>query len=267
MATLFDEQSQYQRIVLEGDERHLTLTLDDYFQFDSETEQWYHGFLVTLPGLLAGDLRRVLIMGGGDGLALRDALQLDPGEAWLVELDPRVLELSRRPPIVGMNRGSLLDSRAKVVVADASVAVEKFPDGYFDLIVADFPAATSGELAKLYEPAFYERVLKKLSPAGVFVSQISEQSEFLKEIRLFLGKVLGHSFTLIAMTKRTEMQGFVYGSRLPLQLRRGAPHGSVIAGLAARIDAALREGRKVLTYRAPMRPIAPILRTIPAGVK
>lgn len=267
METLFDERSSYQQIALGRDGNHITLTLDGFFQFDSETEKWYHGFLVTLPGLIAGDLRRILIMGGGDGLALRDALALQPGEAWLVELDPRVLDISRRPPIVSLNRGSLLDRRAKVVVADAKVAVDQFPDGFFDLIVADFPAATSPELASLYEPAFYERVLKKLSPGGVFASQISEQAEFLREIRRFLEKALGHSFALISMPRRTETQAFVYGSRLPFEFRREPPADSAILGLLPRIGDALRAGKKVLTYRAPMRPVAPVLRTIPAGVK
>lgn len=255
METLCNQRSQYQEIALGLDGRELTLTLDGYFQFSSETEQWYHGFLVTLPGLIAGDLRRVLIMGGGDGLALRDALRLDPGEAFLVELDPEMLALSRRPPVVHLNKGSLLDRRAKVIVADAKEAVDQFPDGYFDLIVADFPAATSPELAKLYEPAFYERVLRKLSPTGVFSSQISEDADFLREVRRFLEKVLGHSFVFVAQPKRTERQAFVYGSRLPFEMRRQAPADSPVAGLAARIGAALREGKKVITYHASIRPL------------
>lgn len=256
MDTLFDEKSGFQQVTLLGEGKQVMLTLDGYFQFDSETERWYHGFLVTLPGLFAGDLRRVLIMGGGDGLALRDALALNVGEAVLVELDPKVIDVSRRPPLIELNRGSLLDHRAKVIIGDARSWVETFPDGHFDLIIADFPAATSVELAALYSPEFYDRVLRKLSPQGVFASQISEDAGFLREIRKFLEVTLGHSFALVAVPKRAETQAFVYGSRLPLETRRQAPAGSVVGPLAARIDASLREGKRVFSYNAPgIRPI------------
>ena len=255
MATLFNGRSSYQQIALEGDGGRLYLSLDGYFQFDSKTERWYHGFLVTLPGLIAGDLKRVLIMGGGDGLALRDALALGAQEAWLVELDRDVLDLAKRPPISNLNHGSLLgDPRVHVIVADAKEAVDKFPDGFFDLIVADFPAATSPELATLYEPEFYDKVLPKLSASGVFASQISEEPEFLRQIRLFMEKTLGHGLSLVAMPHRTETQAFVYGSRRPLKVRRWAPADSPISGITPNLEAALRAGKKVLTYRGPMRP-------------
>jgi spermidine synthase len=255
VVTLFNARSGYQQIALEGDQGRLCLSLDGYFQFDSKTERHYHGFLVTLPGLIAGDLGRVLIMGGGDGLALRDALALGAREAWLVELDKDVLDLARRRPISDLNQGSLSDPRAKVIVADAKVAVDQFPDGFFDLIIADFPAATTSELETLYEPAFYEKVFAKLSASGVFASQISEEPEFLREVRLFMERSLGHGFALIAMPTRTETQAFVYGSRRPLRVRRQAPVDSVIAGLVPRLEAALRDGKRVLSYNAPMRPV------------
>jgi spermidine synthase len=231
------------------------LTLDGYFQFDSETERWYHSFLVTLPGLIAGDLRWALIMGGGDGLALRDAITLGVGRTWLIELDKDVLAVSSKPPVSDLNGGSLADPRAVVITGDARGYIDSFPDGFFDLIIADFPAATSPELEKLYEPEFYDRILRKLSPVGVFASQVSEQADFLRQVRLYLERALGHSFALVAIPRRTETEGFVYASRLPLEIRRPTPAGAPISSLVARIEAALREGKKVLTYHAPMRPI------------
>jgi spermidine synthase len=194
-------------------------------------------------------------MGGGDGLALRDLLELGPDRAWLVELDPAVIAVSRRSPILDLNRGSLDDPRAKVVVADAKVAIDQFPDGFFDLIVADFPAATTPELGTLYAPEFYEKILRKLSPVGVFASQISESAVFLRLVRQFLERTLGHAFALISQPKRAETQAFVYGSRQSLVVRREAPQGSPIAAIAAKADSALRAGRRVLTYHAAMKPL------------
>lgn len=254
MVTLFEEKTPIQLIMLEGSDGGLKLYLDGYYQFDSETERCYHGFIASFPMVLHGGAQRVLILGGGDALALRDTLKFPVTEVFLVELDPAMIRFARKTPVSELNEGALEDARAKVVIGDAMVEIDRFPAGYFDVIIADFPAATSPELEKLYAPEFYDRILSKLSPGGVFVSQISENTDFTRELRKFLEATLGHGMTLIAYPKRTESQSFVYGSSRPFEIRGELPAGSVIAGAIPGIAEAMAAGKKIITY-SPSRKV------------
>lgn len=250
METLFEHQSPFQLITLEGSGGRLKLYLDGYYQFDSETEKCYHGMIATLPLAMSANADRVLIMGGGDALALRDSLKFPVTEAFLVELDPDMIKVASKGPLMILNESSLSDPRARVMIGDAAKEISRFPDHYFDVIIADFPAATSPELQRLYSPVFYDMILSKLAPGGVFVSQVSENVEFTRELRRYLEATLGHAFTLITTPKRTECQPFVYGSTEPFALRRAIPADSAIGHQIPGILEAVGRGKKVISYEA-----------------
>jgi spermidine synthase len=173
---VYSETSGYQEIVLtqsaplaEGpvDTR---LFLNGDLQFSSIDEYRYHEALV--HPVLAGKRDRVLVLGGGDGLAMREVLRYpDVREAVEVELDPAVLRLAERDPrLADLNEGSLTDPRVRVVTADA-YAWLRDTDERFDAVIVDMPDPDATATAKLYSQEFYLLAHRALAPDGRLVVQ------------------------------------------------------------------------------------------------
>jgi spermidine synthase len=169
---LFARSSPYQRIVLTRWKDDLRLFLNDHQQFSSRDEYRYHEALVH-PGLQAvPHPRRVLVLGGGDGLAVREILKYDSVETiTLVDLDPEMTRLfSTHPLLTALNREALLSPKVHVVNEDAFVWLEEHPDP-FDFVVVDFPDPTNHSLGKLYTTAFYRLLRKHLPAHGIAAIQ------------------------------------------------------------------------------------------------
>ncbi len=166
------ETTPYQRIVVTRWRDDLRLFLNNNLQFSSHDEYRYHEALVH-PGLASlPGARRVLVLGGGDGLAVREILKYPNVEAvTLVDLDPAMTQLfSTSPPLVKLNQEALLSPRVKVVNADALQWLEESSE-FFDFIVIDFPDPSNFALGKLYTSAFYRLLEKRLSARGLLVVQ------------------------------------------------------------------------------------------------
>jgi spermidine synthase len=168
-------QSKVQRIVMTRRGGDVRLFLDGDLQFSAVDERRYHEALVHPAMSLHPAPRRVLLLGAGDGLALRDALLYpEVAEVVLVELDPEMVRLARQQPLSELNAHSLDDPRVTVVHADAFVEL-RHPQGAlsrpFDIILADFPDPDAEALARLYSTTFYAWVKASLAPQGVFVTQ------------------------------------------------------------------------------------------------
>ncbi len=168
------ERSAYQDIVLTRSlglrgVPDLRLFLNGDLQFSSLDEYRYHEALV--HPVLAGPHERVLILGGGDGLALREVLH-HPGvrEAVQVELDPAMIRLSREEPLRSVNAGATADPRARVVTADAFPWLRANTER-FDAVIVDMPDADSTATAKLYSLEFYGLARRALAPGGRLVVQ------------------------------------------------------------------------------------------------
>jgi spermidine synthase len=162
----------YQRIVLTRWSDDLRLFLNGHLQFSSRDEYRYHEALVH-PALAAHPRpRRVLVLGGGDGLAVREILRYPGVESvTLVDLDAEVTRLfSDNPLLTRLNRGALRDARVRVVNADAFVWLADVRDA-FDVVVADFPDPHNFSLGKLYSRSFYRTLRSRLAPGGVMVVQ------------------------------------------------------------------------------------------------
>jgi spermidine synthase len=166
------ETTPYQRLVVTRWRDDLRLFINNNLQFSSHDEYRYHEALVH-PGLssLPG-AKRVLVLGGGDGLAVREILKYPNVEAvTLVDLDPAMTRLfSTAPPLVTLNQGALTSPRVTVINADALQWLEESHD-YYDFIVIDFPDPGNYALGKLYTAAFYRLVEKRLSARGLLVVQ------------------------------------------------------------------------------------------------
>ena len=169
---IHSEHSAYQHIVLTRHRDDLRLYLNGSLQFSSRDEYRYHEALVH-PAMSAAIAReRVLIIGGGDGLGLREVLRYDDvKEAVLVDLDPAVTDLARsHPALTAINGGSLDDPRATVVNDDGYSYLQNGTD-LFGVILVDLPDPSREALAKLYSVSFYQLVRRRLAAGGVAVTQ------------------------------------------------------------------------------------------------
>jgi spermidine synthase len=162
----------YQRIALTKWKDDYRLYLNGHLQFSSRDEYRYHEALVH-PGLASLPLpRRALVLGGGDGLAVREILRYPSIESvTLVDLDPEMTRLfSTHPLLVQLNQGSLKNPRVRIINADAFPWLESARDS-FDFIAVDFPDPNNYSLGKLYTTAFYRLLKRALAAGGVAVVQ------------------------------------------------------------------------------------------------
>jgi len=169
---LLAEQSRYQKLVVTRRKQDIRFFLDGHLQFCSLDEHRYHEALVHVPARFVSHLRRVLVLGGGDGLAVRE-LRRHPGldSIVLVDLDPAVTRLFRHNPmLLQLNDSSLHDPRLRLVDDDAFAFLRRDTTSW-DLILADLPDPSDPSLAKLYSSAFYGMAMARLSAQGVLCVQ------------------------------------------------------------------------------------------------
>ncbi|HEU0052903.1 MAG TPA: polyamine aminopropyltransferase, partial [Longimicrobium sp.] len=171
-AVVFARDSRYQRIVLTAWRDDLRLFLNGNLQFSSADEYRYHEALVH-PGLAAlPGARRVLVLGGGDGLAVREILRHPTvQEVVLVDLDPEMTRLfSTHRELVRLNGASLRSPKVRVVNDDAMRWLAGNGE-MFDFVVADFPDPSNYAVGKLYTTSFYRLLERHLSRDGLAVVQ------------------------------------------------------------------------------------------------
>lgn len=171
---IFARQTPYQRIVVTRWRDDLRLFLDGNLQFSSTDEHRYHETLVHPAMSLAANREEVLLLGGGDGLGVREVLRWpEVRRVTLVDLDPEMTRLGRSYPAISeLNRKALDDPRVRVLNTDAHAFLERGADRY-GVIIADLPDPNGDALAKLYSVEFYKLARRHLSPGGVFVTQAS----------------------------------------------------------------------------------------------
>jgi spermidine synthase len=169
---VFADQTQYQRIVVTRSRSTWQLYLNGGLQFSSGDEYRYHEALVHPAFSAAADHARVLVVGGGDGLAAREILRYpDVSSVTLVDLDPEMTRIARTfRPLQELNGGSLDDPRLSLVNEDAMLWLGRHP-GTFDVIVVDFPDPNSFAVGKLYTERFYASIRAHLAEGGVAVVQ------------------------------------------------------------------------------------------------
>jgi spermidine synthase len=169
---IYAKSSSYQRIVITRWKDDVRLFLNGHLQFSSRDEYRYHEALVH-PGLQSiAHPRQVLVLGGGDGLAVREILRYESVQAvTLVDLDPEMTRLFSTDPILTrLNENSLKSPKVKVINADAFLWLEQNQE-FFDFVVVDFPDPSNYSLGKLYTTAFYRLLRRHLAANGVAVIQ------------------------------------------------------------------------------------------------
>ncbi len=169
---IYAKSSRYQRIVLTRSNGDLRLYLNSNLQFSSRDEYRYHEALVH-PGLARlTNAYRILVLGGGDGLAVREVLRYPKiNQITLVDLDPEMTRLfSTQSMLTNLNQGSLLHPKVHVINADAFSWLAGNTNR-FDFVIADFPDPSNFSIGKLYTTAFYDRLRGALAPGAAVVIQ------------------------------------------------------------------------------------------------
>ncbi len=169
---IFSEDTQYQHLVMTRWKNDYRLYINGSIQFSSIDEYRYHESLVHLPMALVEEKEKILVLGGGDGMVVREILKYkDVKEIHLVDLDPRMTDLGKNNPIFQkLNKHSLEDPKVTIFNQDAFSFVENSKDIYSAVII-DLPDPNDTGLAKLYTKEFYELLKKRMSRFGVMVTQ------------------------------------------------------------------------------------------------
>lgn len=165
---VYAASTPYQRIVLTRRAGDLRLHLNGNLQFSSRDEYRYHEALVHPAMRRARAPRDVLVLGGGDGLAVREILRYPTVRSiTLVDLDPGVTALFRDTPMLAaLNGGALRSPRVRIVNADAFGWL-RANRRRFDAAIVDFPDPTSFSIGKLYTVSLYRELARALAPGAV----------------------------------------------------------------------------------------------------
>ena len=204
---VYSDKTRYQQLTFTQrnmgphDGNIINFYLNGRLQFSSSDEFIYHSYLVS--PVLAGSARHdnILIIGGGDGLALRDVLQWQPKKVTLVDLDTELIELFKNPhdklplslasAIEELNASSLSDKRVEIISADAFLAIDKLLQSRqtFDAIIVDLPDPSHPDLNKLYSVNFYARLKQLLAGDGLIGIQ-SASPYHAKNAFIAIGKTV-----------------------------------------------------------------------------
>lgn len=169
---VYSKQSKYQKIVITKDKDDVRLFLNGNIQFSSRDEYRYHESLVHPAMSLVKRRSRILILGGGDGLAVRELLKYpEIKEIDLVDLDKCMTDLGQSSKyLLKFNQGSLADKRVKIYNQDAYQYLEE-SDKRYNLVIVDLPDPNDESLNKLYTVNFYRMIYDHLANRGVVVVQ------------------------------------------------------------------------------------------------
>ncbi len=169
---IYSEQTPYQKIIVTSQKGRIQFYINGAIQFDSIDEYRYHESLVHPVMLTAKAHEKILIIGGGDGMALREVLKYDDvGSVTLVDLDPAITKLFKENEILSrLNHQAYESDKVTVVNQDAWKFIEDSSDLY-DVIIIDLPDPNNLSLGRLYSETFYRLVDSHLSRAGAMVTQ------------------------------------------------------------------------------------------------
>ena len=187
------------------------LVLDGRWQTCTGDEFLYHEPLVHTPVVMHGHPRRILIAGGADGGAAREALKWNNvEEILLVDIDGAAVEACREwlPEI---HQGSLSDPRVKIEIADAFELMAGTRG--WDVIIADLtdPIET-GPACKLFTREFFSYCQQALAPGGIFINQAGSMSPPLLEPLTRTAKTIASVFSdIVVVTANVPTYGSPWG--------------------------------------------------------
>lgn len=183
-----------QKISLIKKNNDYMLVINSQIQFTTKSEEIYHEALVHPAfGSVDGEIKKCLILGGGDGLAAKQIFRHYPEtQVTLVDFDKNITNLFTYDPIMrDINEGAM--SKCKVINADAFQYVWDDEEKY-DVIICDFPDPDTDIFNKLYSVELYSRLKEMLNDEGSMVVQS--------------GSLVPNSKCYSCITKTLEAAGF-----------------------------------------------------------
>ncbi|MBN1654286.1 MAG: polyamine aminopropyltransferase [Deltaproteobacteria bacterium] len=200
--TVFQAKSEFQTVeIFETDLFGKVLALDSTYQTSVGDEFYYHEMIVHPALTTAPQIRRVLVIGGGDGGSVREVLRhQEVNHVTMVEIDAVVVDACKKHlPEIGQ---AWSDPRLELLIQDGVAFIEKYNGGPFDVIIIDGPDPV-GPAKGLFKYEFYRDCCEKLSPQGVLVVQsesphvssesfidiVSELKKAFRAVHPYLGPV------------------------------------------------------------------------------
>lgn len=190
---LYSRRSAFQKIeIIRNREFGRVLFLDGLLQTTEKDEFFYHEMLVHPAMACHPAPKKVLIIGGGDGGALREILKYPVEKAWLAEIDPQVIEACREH--FGWLGPAFKDGRAELAIGDGNVFIRETKER-FDVILVD-SSDPVGPSAILHQRSFYAGLKRRLRPGGIIAAQsgslLIHQDEH-RDKAVFLKKMFRHA--------------------------------------------------------------------------
>ncbi|NUO07350.1 MAG: polyamine aminopropyltransferase [Candidatus Brocadia sp.] len=217
-------QSEIQKIIIVDTFNYgRCLILDNEFQSAEMDEFIYHEALVHPSLILHPGAESVLILGGGEGATLREALRYQTiKKVVMVDIDKEMIDCSKKY-LPSFHAGAFDDNRVELVIEDGRKYLERTKDR-FDVIIVDVNDPLEGGPAyMLFTMEFYQIVAERLKKDGIFIVQsgaasVSENESFTS-ICHTLSKVFPHVFPYVAYIPSYALQwGFTMATHNPSNL-------------------------------------------------
>ncbi|MFB2656861.1 polyamine aminopropyltransferase [Shewanella xiamenensis] len=182
-ATRFQQLTFTERLRGNGLPPVYALYINGRLQFSSSDEHIYHAFLVHPTLAASARHNKVLIIGGGDGLGLKQVLRWEPEQVTLLDLDAALVQLFKSPDsdmparlsqaLLSLNGNAFNDPRVTVIHDDAFNGVDKLiaKGDKYDAIIVDLPDPSHPDLNKLYSDYFYRKLKELMSSDGALTVQ------------------------------------------------------------------------------------------------
>jgi spermidine synthase len=175
--TLVRKQTKFQKAILADSYSFgRCLILDGEMQSAQLDEFIYHECLVQPAMVLHPRPKKVLILGGGEGATVREILR-HPSvqQVTMVDIDGEVVDFCKQY-LEEWHQGTLDHPKTRLIIDDARKFVLE-TDEMFDIIISDLPTPIEGGPAyQLYTTEFYEKMLTRLTPDGLFIAQAGSGS-------------------------------------------------------------------------------------------
>ncbi len=216
---LFSEKSPYQLVeIFDTFKYGKMLTVDKMVMCSEKDEAAYHEMIIHVPMLTNPGIKKVLVIGGGDGGSVREILKHESVESvTMVEIDEVVVRASRE--FLPSLSSSLEDPKLNLIIGDGIDYVAQAENESFDFIVVD-SSDPVGPSVGLFSPEFYQNVYRILTPNGVMTAQ-SESPRFNQKAFVDVSHCLQdifspenvHPYLVFIQTYPTGMWSFTYGTK------------------------------------------------------
>jgi len=219
---IYTKQTPYQKVVITQHNGRIAFYINGAIQFDTIDEYRYHESLVHPAMLQAKAHHKVLIIGGGDGMALREVLKYpDTEQITLVDLDAQITTLFKEHPLLSkLNHHAYNNPKVTVINQDAWQYLKKSQTLY-DVIIVDLPDPNNLSLSRLYSKSFYTLLSWQLSRGGAMVTQASSPlytRQAFWSIQKTMQSTIPYTLAYHSYVPSFGEWGFVLGSKFPIDL-------------------------------------------------